>query len=77
MQKSAKNSSSLALANPTPPSTQLPPIKLPINLLGSISILINNALDFLVVDGETKQSLVENIFSQSKAALPFSVQLLY
>ena len=72
VQKSTRNLSSSAPVNPTPPSTQPPLIELPINLLGSISILLNNILDSLPADGEAKQYLVENISLLRKATRSFS-----
>ena len=52
-------------------------VKLPVNLLGSISIHLNNYLDSLATDGEAKQPLIDNIYSLSKSALPSSIQPLY
>ena len=74
--KSLGNPSS-SVPTPTPlTSFQPPPIELPVNLLSSISTLLNNPLDSLVVDGKDKQSLIDNISSLSKAVLPSAVILV-
>ena len=67
--------------SPTPthitPSTSIPPVEMPTNLLTTISTLLNQPLDSLAADGDAKQFLLESISSLSKAALPSSVRPFY
>ena len=82
IQKPMNHPSSLTLINFDPmvnlsSSVQLTSPKVPVNLMNLISALLNKTLDSLAIDGEAKQSLIENITSLSKAALPSSVQPLY
>lgn len=76
IQKSFRKPSSSTPTNATP-SIQPPPVQVPINILGSISTLLNHPFANLAADGEAKQSLIKTISSLSKAALPSSVQPLY
>ena len=57
------------------PLTPTPTVEVLINLLSSISTLLNHTLGALVADGKAKQPLIESISSLSKAALPSSVIL--
>ena len=82
VQKPTNHSSSSTLINPNPKANlsslaQSTSLELPVNLMTSIYVLLNKTVDSLAVDGEAKQSLIENISSLSKVALPSSVQPLY
>ena len=68
-------------SSPTPANTTIlvhpPLVELLINLLSSISSLFNNTFGSLAVDGDAKQSLIDNILLLNKAALPPTIQPLY